>query len=161
MSTILSKIGTKTLGFNLVSGELNDRVRKEPVELFHIMGIASGVVAGLSTYGDWQKLTGTFEAVNLFTGEVFVSGNAFLPAIVNDLIAGNFVGEAEDGTTREVRFAYAVGTIPASTQIGYAFTVKELIALEAADPFENMRYALEDSNTPRAEVVKARKTPTK
>ena len=154
MSTIVGKISAKTMGLALTTGSLNDKARKEPFPIYQIMGIAKGTIAGEGANGEWNKLIGTFEAVNLLTGEIYRSGNAFLPKVVNDVIAGNFINVPE-GETREVRFVYEVGVTPSTMPVGYTFTVKELIETEAADPFESMRWALPASKTPAIESAKA------
>ena len=129
MANILSKITSKTLKVNV------EAAKKVPVRLYLIYGVARAAVAGQSTFGEYHKLVGQFEAVNLETGEVSVSGSCFLPGAVNDLIAGQLDGQENS----EVKFAFEIGAAPSDSSIGYEYTFKELVEAEGIDNLSALR----------------------
>lgn len=95
--------------------------KDEPSELFQVVGIATGIQAGESQFGEWKAFIGTFKAVNLQTGEVFTSGKLFLPSVASNYLAG-FLGGSDS-----VEFALQVNSIPSDNVIGYEYTVEPLI----------------------------------
>lgn len=129
MSTIVSKITSKELGVNVEAAKEND------VRLFHIYGVARGITAGQSTFGEYERLDGQFEAVNLESGEMFISGACFLPNIVHNLIAGQFTGDSSS----EVKFSFEIGAGPDDSAIGYKYTVKELLDTKGVDNLSELR----------------------
>lgn len=87
---LITKITVKT-----VYGKINREKLYQPgvtkVPVMRVGGTVTGLKSGNSDYGEFTKLTGTFQAVNAETGEVFVSGVAILPAVANDLVRGMVV----------------------------------------------------------------------
>jgi hypothetical protein len=137
MSTIISKISTKTVGANLTNA------KTDVLDLYLVYGVASGVEKVETAYGDSTKLTGQFEAVNKETGEVFISGQLYLPASVASLIAGKLKSASKeiDSDTVSVQFAFSIGTKPAKTNVGYEYTVKEEIEPDGLDSLSELRNA--------------------
>lgn len=129
MSSILSKITAKTLGVNV------EAAKESATRLFLIYGVARGVTTGQSTFGEYERLDGQFEAVNIATGEVFISGACFLPALIHNLIAGQLTGEVGS----EVKFSFEVGAEPSENAIGYIYTVKELSEASGVDNLSELR----------------------
>ena len=130
MATIVSKISSKSVGSNLSSA------KDEALDLFLIYGIATGVEKVETAYGDSDKFTGQFEAVNKATGEVFVSGQLYLPNAVSKLLVGQLKGD-----TVGVQFSYSIGTKPSKSQIGYEYTVKEEVESDGVDNLSQLRTA--------------------
>ena len=125
---LVKKLSASSIGVDVKAA------KAEPQEAYTIIGYADGIETGShATNGEWTKLKGNFEATNSKTGEVFVSTAAFLPSVVNGLVAAAI----KDGGT--VKFAYRIGTKPNGTSIGYEYTVSELIEAEPIDVIEEIR----------------------
>jgi hypothetical protein len=83
-------------------------------------------------FGSWECLIGQFEAVNLDTGEVFRSGQCFLPQFAIDMVSGQF----GDGVER-VKFAFEVGAkFDATTPTKYTYQVAPLLDVAEDDPLK-------------------------
>lgn len=127
---LLSKISMKTIGADVEAS------KEGPIALAHVLGIAKGVKTGQSTYGDWTAFVGSFEAVNLETGEIFRAGKCFLPEIATSLLAGALT----DAET--VQFALEIGARPAKNAVGYEYTVTPLIGPSESDELSMLKKAL-------------------
>lgn len=132
---IINKISVKSVGIEL------PKVVSESMNLIEIIGFTSNVETGLSTFGEWTKLLGRFEATNLQTGEVFISGSCFLPSVASSLIVPQL---SPDGT-KEIRFAFIIGIKSSDSAIGYEYTVEPLIEADLKDKFIEVRAAIEQS----------------
>ena len=127
---LVSKISAKSVGLDV------KLARTEVQEAYIIIGWATEIEEGMhQTNGEWTKLKGNFEATNSKTGDVYVSTNAFLPAVVNDLVAKAI----KDGG--EVKFAYRIGTKPMDSTVGYEYTVSPLVEAEPVSIIEEIRAA--------------------
>lgn len=131
MATILTKISAKGIGADFTN------VKTEALDLFLIYGIATGVEKIETAYGDSDKFSGQFEAVNKATGEVFVSGQLYLPNAVSKLLVGQLKGQETVG----IQFSYTIGTKPSKSAIGYEYTVKEEVASDGVDNLSALRVA--------------------
>jgi hypothetical protein len=140
---LVKKISASSIGVDVKAA------KTEVQDVYTIIGYADGIEQGThATNGEWTKLTGNFEATNVKTGEVFVSTAAFLPSVVNGLVAAAI---KEGGT---VKFAYRIGTKPNGTPIGYEYTVSELIEAEPIDVIEQIRAAAGLSSAPALSAPK-------
>lgn len=126
---LISKIAPRT-----VVGKFAKPTKQE--KLFSVYGLASGLQVGESSYGGWECLTGSFEAVNLATGEVFQSPRCFLPHTAHGMIASQFKTGA-DGIS--VKFALEIGIKPAATSVGYEYTVTPLVKPSEDDAMAQLR----------------------
>jgi len=125
---LVNKLSSKSIGVDL------KLARTEVQECYTIIGFANEIEEGLHpTNGAWTKLKGNFEATNTKTGEVYISTNAFLPSVVNDLVA------AAIKKGGEVKFAFKIGTKPNDTPTGYEYTVSPLIEAEPVNVLEEIR----------------------
>jgi len=81
--------------------------------------------------------TGSFEAVNLLTGEPAMASQGFFPANVEAFIKG-----LRDGT-ETVRCGFVIGaeTVEKSP-VGYGFTLEVFTDKKQSDPFKEFRAAL-------------------
>ena len=88
----------KKISVQTVHGTIDkkDLFTKGEIPVMRVIGIASGVEAGTSNFGDWECLTGEFLAQNP-KGEQFSSGKAFLPGAGHSLIAGRLAPEGNNG----------------------------------------------------------------
>ena len=129
----VTKLTLKTMGCNPARAA----AAKSKVALARIYGVATGVKIKTDTKGDtFEAITGTFEGVNLETGEIFRSGLLFLPGGIHETLT---VHAREDGAA--VRFGLEIFAIPATNPIGYSYSAKSLLPQDAAaqDVLADMR----------------------
>ncbi len=113
----------------------------EPLWLMAVYGRVTRAVEGETDYGKFLKFKGTFEAVNLATGEEFKSMNLILPPIAEELVEEALAGE---GVTT-VDFALNVGVRRDDDSIaGYQWVAESVRASDAGDPLSNLRQELMD-----------------
>ena len=80
--------------------------------------------------GDYVKFYGQFKAVNVVTGESFVSGALILPGVVQDQLYG-----AMDGDVQGVEFAVDIGAkYDPDAVTKYVYFAKSLIKPKDNDP---------------------------
>ena len=127
---LLKKITSKSV--------MGGKVEKpdEHIDLYTVYGIATGVRTGESTFGPWNSLTGSFEAVRVGDGEVFASSQCFLPEPMNGIIAGQL---GQDESPQGIQFAVMVGVKPADTATGYEYTTSPLMKPSENDALSSMR----------------------
>ena len=133
---LVSRISIKNCECDLANA------KDKNLNLMQVIGIARKIEIGTSTYGDWVKFRGSFEAVNLQTGEVYSSANCFLPKIAQDLILDGIESLIDKGSV-EVSFAFQINSKPANSAIGYEYEVKPLIETAKNDALEELRKVLE------------------
>ena len=127
--SIVSKISVAK-----VIGKL--KVPTEKVYIMQVYGIANGSEKGVSTYGEYTKLTGRFRGLNMVTGDQFEAGECFLPDIALNLVLG-----ALDGT-KGVEFAFNIGIYPANNAYGYEYCCDPLMEASENDPLALMEKKL-------------------
>jgi hypothetical protein len=133
----IAKISAKSIGVNVEMEIGKDAKGKDtPVAksnehnkfLFRVLGMASGMKTGVSTYGEWVAFMGQFEATVIETGEVFRAGKLFLPPIASNLLQGAVNGSP-------VEFGFDVGVTPApNSATGYEWTVTPILEVSESDP---------------------------
>lgn len=130
---LISKISTATVCGKIKVKELAER--KTPLKLMRVYGIAKKIITGNTTFGDWMGFVGSFEAVNLATGESFASGKCFLPVNITNMLAGQFVEKVET-----VRFGYEISArFNEANQCKYEYLVEELLKTAEENPIEQLR----------------------
>lgn len=55
-------------------------------DAYAVAGIAKGYETGVSTYGEWVRFSGDFQATNYLTGEVCRAAKAHVPEVLQDAI---------------------------------------------------------------------------
>jgi len=136
MSTLKRKLSVKEVCGTLPRMNAGDPSRS----LMHIIGKANRVKEGVGDFGPWQKLMGQFEAVNLETGEIFVSPQCILPEPMNGMIAGQILN-AESSAAPVIDFALEIG-VEASGKAGgtgYEFTTRPLVEARETDALAELR----------------------
>lgn len=80
MTTITKKISVSTV-FGRISAERVGELKKtgEWFRVGRFFGVATGSKTGVSQFGPWTALTGTFRGINAETGEVFEGSQLLLP----------------------------------------------------------------------------------
>ena len=148
-----NKISLKSIGVQPKTGQ---PITEGPVA--HIYGSARNYLVGTSTYGEFVKFRGDFEATNLATGESYRSANLLLPDIASTLLitalhaAGAKHGTVKTATTAEnpgepatapVEFAIEIGIRKTKNDkpggAGYEFTLRPLIETRDSDPIAALR----------------------
>ena len=132
-----NKISAKSLGFD--KDEIRSLVAEGAVKLFIAFGIVTAVKTGDGDNGPWTKFIGQFEAVNTQTGEVFRSGELFLPNSVTPLLESQVVEGSKEETFAGLQFSIEVGAHSSDTAIGYEFDAKDLMGVSESDPLLAMR----------------------
>ena len=129
----LTKLTLKAIGCNPRIAATEGK----KVPLARIYGIATGIKTKIDPKGDtFEAIEGSFEAVNLKTGEVYRSGLLFLPGGIHETLTGS-LKKGGEGTT--IRFGLEVSAIPASNPIGYSYSAKSLIPDAGDDLLADMR----------------------
>jgi hypothetical protein len=155
MAKIIKKISTKTVFGDVVLADLPE---KESKELIRVVGIATGTQVGMSTYGEWTALKGSFQAINLDTGEEYRSNKCFVPDTITDGVA---VALAQDNT-KSVEFGVLV-SVRRNPNVakGYEYEVEPLLKMSESDPLESLVKRLDAPKEQTKEEVATEKTAAK
>ena len=136
MSNLVSKITMKSVcgapAMQTVETVGEDGVKKTVLrgvekQYMRLVGVARGSENITSQYGDSIKFLGDFRAVNLETGEIFNAGQAFLPNIAETYLYNVLENVRHVDGFSGLELAFDIGVKPASTPMGYEYTVKPLI----------------------------------
>lgn len=134
MSNIVNRMTIKSLGYTMA--ELK-KITSDPAvphtRLGKIVGSTTGYQVGQSTHGEYVKLSGEFSAVNLNTGEIYVSKTCLLPNFVSDLI----VDALKENPSVEFALEIGVEAHPTAAT-GYKFTVKTLMETKPAEGMQRL-----------------------
>lgn len=96
-----------------------------------IVGICRSHSVKSSQYGDSVQFEGDFRAIDIKSGEIFNAGKLFLPQIAESyLFNALLAAQGSEGFTG-LELGFDVGIKPASTPMGYEYTVAPLIQPEA------------------------------
>lgn len=130
---IIAKLSLKAMGATPSKGSLEPG---KPVVLAAIYGVANKSEIITTNFGESTRFSGNFEGVNAQTGEIFRSGKAFLPAIVESMLE-EAVASVEDGG---VEFAFEIGAEHSEKgNMGYAYTVRPLRKMAESDSLSHLR----------------------
>ena len=103
-----------------------------------IYGAASKVIVQPSKLDPTKtdtKFVGTFEGINLLTGETVVASNAYFPGAVSEMLE-----HAVENATGPVEFSCMIAVKKNSkSAVGYTFSVRMDRDPEVADPLEALR----------------------
>lgn len=138
--------------------------------LYHVYGMAHKVRRGEGDNGPWVSLIGRFEAVRQNDGKIFSSPQCFLPAPMDEMLAGQLeltepvmekevdkdgketgkqvqaVDSEGVGKTKpvndSVQFGLEIGVKTAETAVGYEYTSIPLVEPGGADPLADLRKQL-------------------
>lgn len=129
-----SKISLKSIGAQPKAGSLAEG---EVKKLAVFYGRCTGYVTGESSFGEFVKFRGSFEAVNADTGEVYRSSNILMPDIITNLLRDALDNREDDSAALE--FAIELGAKYATTSRGYEYTVVPLVQLAESDELGRLR----------------------
>ena len=140
----LTKLTLKGMGCNPRVAATEEK----KVPLARIYGVATGIKVKVDPKGDnFEAIEGSFEGVNLKTGEVYRSGLLFLPGGIHETLSGS-LKKGGEGTT--IRFGLEVSSIPASNPTGYSYSAKSLIPDAGGDLLADMRTSIMGLPAPKA-----------
>lgn len=125
-----------------------DKDKKYPLpmvnkQLYIVFGQARDTKTGESNFGPWVAFLGSFEAVDLETGERYVSDKLHLQDPAQGLLVDQLARRAHPSDA--VQFLFEVGVKPSQkwidTDLGnsYEFSIKTHFKLDKADPLAEMR----------------------
>lgn len=127
--------------------QLEDIVEKKKYALMRVFGHAHRVKLGSTDMGEYQKLLGQFEAINLLTGEVFQAPQCIMPEPGNGMIAEQLLGE---NPADSVSFALEIGVQrDESSAVGYVYWTKPLLKAKEADPLSDLRSEVKALEAPK------------
>jgi len=141
---LLKKLGTKQIIGN-VGAAIKESCENDgdSVDLYTLGGIANGVKTGSGTYGDWTALVGTFEAVNMLTGEEMASTQCFVQEPIESMLT---TAISEHG---EVEFVVKlIGKRRDDLERGYEYNLEPVLQPKKDDRLSNVRGLI--SNTVNA-----------
>lgn len=101
--------------------------------------MANGTKTGNTQYGEWEALTGVFEAVRASDGRRFQSGVCFMPGAAGIMLIGGLKAAQEANEDASVRFGICVGIKASEKPMGYEYTTKNIVKLEQADLLADLR----------------------
>lgn len=148
---IVAKLSMKVIGAQPKINSLKEG--DAAVETAVVFGRAAGYTIGQSSFGEFIKFKGLFEAVNFATGEKFSSGALLLPKAVEALL----VGALEESDGAAVEFAIKFGATYAENDYGYEYTVEPVITAKQADPLAALRSTVEKVVSEKAAPKKSAK----
>lgn len=149
---VVTKITTSTL--NLNKGAIQTAVKDPanptknlptPVRIAQLFGRADSAELVTSAMGDSYRFNGSFQAINVLTGEEFAARQCFLPRLAEGMVITAM--EDEHGNpSRSVEFAFwlmAKGDQPGAKQsaVGYSYSVEPVLNEGVKDPLQRLRLA--------------------
>ncbi len=123
---------------------------EKPTPILQVLGRTNEYKFGSTQLGEYIKFWGQFEATDLFTGEVTVSGAAIFPGILADSLCGAI---GKDGKT--VEFAGIFGVKPAAKKdasIPWEYYFESKVSHQEGDALANLRKSLPALPKPSAEA---------
>lgn len=131
---LVSKLSTATV-YGKVNVKELIKTPNETIKIMRIYGIAKRIITGSTNFGDWTGFSGSFEAVNITTGEMFASGKCFLPVNVSNMLSGQFVKDVET-----VRFGFEISAkYNEKNACKYEYLVSSLIKPQEDNPIALLR----------------------
>lgn len=108
-------------------------------KLMRVVGIASDIKTGEGDNGPWTGLKGQFKATNLVTGEVFQSGQCFLPGVASDMVEGALKSGAS-----AVEFGFDISVVfDENSATSYVYYAEPLFDTAENDPVALLSARLE------------------
>lgn len=134
---LLSKLSLKGMGAQPKARSLKEG---DKFAIAAIYGSANRHDVASSTFGDSVRFMGDFEGITIATGKRFRSGKAFLPGIVEDILADAINGLDQEKGQTSVEFAFEIGVeYSEKGNTGYQYTVKPLVKLAQSDALAHLR----------------------
>lgn len=126
----------KKLSAKIIIGKRIGKIDK-PMDLFSVIGVATGVKSGQSTYGEWQGWRGQFEVVRCSDGKVMQAPLLILPPAARDSLWPSYDTVID---SFPFEFGLLIGIDPSTNQAGFEYRAEVMFA-RAADPLARLREA--------------------
>jgi hypothetical protein len=110
-----------------------------PTDLFTVIGIATGLRTGQSTYGEWTGLKGEFEVVRCEDGKVLRAPIMILPEPAMAALLA---------VAWPTQFAFLVRVVPSSNEQGFEYEVQKLVPPGPYDALEDLRVQMRSNWVP-------------
>lgn len=106
------------------------------IKLCKIVGYASGVKTGTTSFGDWYAVTGEFAGTNYETGEIFIAKTAIIPGAMGDAIVDTVTEKLTEDAGSKVAFAVDiyVKRSPRNPDEKYEYIVRPLMDAQISSP---------------------------
>jgi hypothetical protein len=137
-ATIIGTMNYRRVG-NLDGAEVKKPGAQEPYPLCRIFGRATNVIViedPRKTGNTFYALGGSFQAINLHTGEVYASGKCFLPSGIHELVLEPLQG---DSPASSVEFAFDLFSVRSGNLSGYSVIGKSLREVKMSDSMLAMK----------------------
>lgn len=133
---VLPKLSLKGLKAQPGKGTVKEGDKYDIATLY---GAANRAEVVNTTFGDSVKFSGSFKGRNLLTGKTYRSNKAYLPGVIEDMLA-EAVAESEG----EVEFAFVIGVeYSEKGNTGYAYTVRPLTKIKESDKLAALESLIE------------------
>jgi len=138
---LLTKMSIATLGCNPKVASARPLGDTTPIPLCAIYGIATGIKVkeDKATGNVWTPLVGEFEAVNLQSGETFISSVLYMPSGIHDVVEQAVMNPTDPENFNRVEFALEIRAVRANNPIGYSYQGVPRVAVAARDPLAHLR----------------------
>jgi hypothetical protein len=133
---IVKKLSGKVL-VGQVKAYAKDLQEGQSVDLFNVIGVASGLKHGTTNFGDFTALMGQFIAeplVGAKAGQRFRTGQLFLPDVALNMVAP-IVENLGKGESVELAFRIGI-TASETSSVGYEYNAEFLVQPKENDPLE-------------------------
>jgi len=140
-ASIISKITMASIRCN--PGAVKNEGAPNPLPLARIYGAVNEVKPKPDkvTGQVYISFVGTFEAINLQSGEVYKSGVMYLPAGISEQFEKAIDAQKDKAGDDNVsmEFAFEIGSIPSKNPAGYSYQARALRSAAAIDPLKELR----------------------
>ena len=119
-----------------------------------VMGVATGIKTGESDKGPWTALLGSFQAINMETGDTYRSGVCFLPNIMLNLVTPRLL----EKESKAVEFAFNIGVkADEKSATGYVYIAEPIFETAENDPLEMLTKKLPAPKGDKAAQIEHKK----
>ena len=118
----------------------------ERCKAFGVAGVCEAIETGTSTFGEWTRYVGDFQAVNYVTGDVYRSERAHVPTVLSAILERD-LGALKTGEVKENKHS---STYPLSTSAEFAFSVD---IVRNPDDEESGAVSYEYVTTPKTQIA--------
>ena len=135
MTVVTRKITCRT-ATSMNAGEVGEAGRKERTQIFGITGIVRHIKEDNSDFGPFIRFYGSFESVDILSGEIVSAAQGIFPGVLQDLLYGTYV-EGE-----EIHFAGILGVEPDKSPragVGYKWFYLPVVEGTVPDALTDMR----------------------
>jgi hypothetical protein len=157
----------KKLSVATVHGKINleklieANKRGETMPIMRVVGAAVSVKSGVSSYGDWNALSGTFQATDAETGEISEASMMFLPDVALTPILVALSNPACKGVEFAIQIDAKYAENTKAGGVPYEYTFHSLLPTDENDPITRLNQRLLALNGPKGDDKPAAATPAK